>query len=46
VRTSLKVVLCTAATFPTGLVERVGGQGGGSQYILPPDWLEKVVRVL
>lgn len=45
VRSSLTVVLCTAATFPAGLVERVGGEGGGRQYILPPNWLAKVERV-
>jgi hypothetical protein len=41
----LTVVVCTAATFPTGLVAGVGGEGGGTQYILPPNWLGKVVRI-
>ena len=45
VREALTVVLSTAATFPAGLVERVGGMGGGIQYLLPPDWLTKVERV-
>lgn len=39
------VVICIAATFPTGLVNQVGGEVGGQQYILPPDWLKKVGRV-
>jgi hypothetical protein len=46
VRTALfDVVVCTAATFPMGLLERVGGDGGGTQYILPPNWLENVERI-
>jgi hypothetical protein len=45
VRILLNVVACTAATFPMGLVERVGGNGGGTQYILPPNWLESVERI-
>jgi len=45
VHTVLTVVLCTAATFPAGLAEQVGGQGGGLQYILPPGWLAKVERI-
>jgi hypothetical protein len=44
--TSELAVLCSiAATFPPGLVERVGGMGGGTQYLLPPDWLFNVERI-
>lgn len=42
----LDVVSCTAKTFPSGKVEGVGGLGGNTQYILPPDWSSKVERVL
>ena len=45
VRQALDITVCTAATFPAGLVEQVGGQGGGMQYILPPKWLERVERI-
>jgi hypothetical protein len=40
----LTVLRCTAATFPPGLIDRIGGAGGGIQYILPPEWLSKVER--
>jgi hypothetical protein len=46
VRESLSIVVCTAATFTEGLVDRVGGQGGGTQYILPPNWFDAVERTL
>jgi hypothetical protein len=45
VMSKLTVLSCTAATFPIGLVERVGGMGGGTQYLLPPDWLFNVERI-
>jgi hypothetical protein len=45
VRTALRVISCIAAAFPTGLVDDIGGEGGGRQYILPPDWLESVERI-
>lgn len=41
----LTVLRCTAATFPMGLVERVGVTGGGTQYILPPDWQANVEQI-
>lgn len=45
VRTSLAIVRCTAATFAEGTVDEVGGAGGGTQYILPPDWKNSVERI-
>jgi len=45
VRTSLVIVRCTAATFAEGTVDEVGGAGGGTQYILPPDWKNAVERI-
>lgn len=45
VKRPLLVVACIAADFPNGLVQQVGGSGGGTQCILPPDWLEKVERI-
>jgi len=45
VRTSLSIVRCTAATFAEGTVDEVGGAGGGTQYILPPDWKNAVERI-
>jgi hypothetical protein len=44
VRRPFVVVACVAADFPSGLIQQVGGNGGGTQCILPPDWLEKVER--
>jgi len=41
----LLVVRCTAATFPSGVVDGVGGSGGGTQYVLPPSWLKSVERI-
>lgn len=45
VRETLKVTRCIAALFPFGKVVDVGGQGGGVQYILPPNWLLSVEKV-
>jgi hypothetical protein len=45
VRTPLPIVRCTAATFAEGTVDEVGGAGGGTQYILPPDWKNAVERI-
>jgi len=42
---SFAVVQSTAADFPFGLVQGVGGQGGGLQYVLPPGWRSKVRRL-
>lgn len=41
----MRVVRCTAANFETGRVPEVGGSGGGVQYVLQPQWLERVRRV-
>jgi hypothetical protein len=46
VREPFRVVLCTAATFPAGLAEGVGGLGGGLQYILPPGWTSKAEKIV
>jgi hypothetical protein len=41
----LRVVRCIAAPFPVGKVPGVGGTGGGTQFIMPPNWLMAVERV-
>jgi hypothetical protein len=46
VRSGFTVVASTAALFPTGKLEQIGGLGGGIQYFLPPDWQIKVERIL
>lgn len=39
------VIESTAAPFPTGLVPGVGGAGGGTQWLLPPDWARWVRKM-
>jgi len=45
VLTPILVVRSTAAIFSTGVVDLVGGLGGGVQYLLPPNWNALVERV-
>ena len=42
---AINVVSSIAASFPRGVVNEVGGEGGGIQYLLPPDWLDFVERI-
>jgi hypothetical protein len=46
VQSEFRVTVSIAALFPAGRVEQVGGLGGGIPYLLPPDWQEKVERIL
>jgi hypothetical protein len=46
VRSAFTVVASTAALFPPGKLEQVGGLGGGIQYFLPPEWQTKVERIV
>jgi hypothetical protein len=35
----------TAADFPSGIIESVGGKGGGTQIAMPPNWQQGLTRV-
>ena len=41
----LNVVKSTAADFETGKIAGVGGKGGGTQYMLPPNWQDSVTKL-
>lgn len=41
----MTVVESTAADFPSGLAQGVGGGGGSKQLLLPPDWRSKVHKL-
>lgn len=45
VQQDLQVVKSTANNFDKGKVEGVGGKGGGTQYMLPPNWKNSVKKI-